>query len=79
MFQTLSVEVGDNGREEYEKNVDEFMEQVGYTKVVNLCCSAHALDNIYVRNDFRSLVFEGGGNPRLLNNMVVRKLTNLLH
>ena len=55
------------------------MVHVGYTKVVDLCCGAHALDNIYVRNDFRSLVFEGVGKPRLLSNIELRLVKHLLY
>ena len=53
------------------------MANVGYTKVVNLCCAVLPLDNIYVRNDLRSNVFEGDGKPKLLRNIVVRKIANL--
>ena len=48
----LSIEVGDNGRD--PDGVDNLMKSVGYTKVVDLL---GGLDNIYVRNDFRSPVF----------------------
>ena len=54
------------------------MLSVGYTKIVNLCCGAHPLDNIYVRNDFQSSTFvEDGGDrsPKLLGNVMVRTLT----
>ena len=74
LFQTISIEVGSNGREMYGQKVDKLMFNVGYTKVVNLCCGDHPLDNIYVRNDFRSAIFDGDWKPKILRNSIVRKL-----
>ena len=42
------------------------MAAAGYTKVLNLCCDKWELDNIYVRNDFKSSFFKGDGKPRLI-------------
>ena len=59
----------------YGQEIDKLMYNVGYTKVVNLCCGDHPLDNIYVRNDFRSVTFGGDRKPKTLRNSTVRKLT----
>ena len=60
----------------YGQKIDELMLNVGYTKVVNLCCDEHPLDNIFVRKDFRSAIFDGNRNPKILRDLIVRKLTN---
>ena len=65
-LQIFSIEVGHNGRDKYGEQVDNVMAAAGYTKVLNLCCDKWGLDNIYVRNDFKSSFFKGDGKPRLI-------------
>ena len=70
----FSIEVVGNGREAYGEKVDKVMLAAGYTKILNLCCDEIKLDNVYVRNDFRSPLFKYDGRPRLMqskNNAII--------
>jgi len=81
----LSIEVGNNGRENYGEKVDKLMIQAGYTKVLDMCCDKWELDNVYVRNDYRSSLdrWKDDGKPRLIKDKfnqygkVISKKTNL--
>ena len=59
--------MGNNGREGYGDKVDQVMFDAGYTKVLDKCCDKWELDNIYVRNDFRSSFFGKNKKPRLMS------------
>ena len=63
----MSIEVGNNGRKGYGDKVDKVMRGAGYTKVLDKCCDKWELDNIYVRNDFRSSFFGKLKTPRLMH------------
>lgn len=59
----FSIEVEANGRDRYGEKVDEVMIAAGYTKILD---KLENLDNVYVRNDFRSPLFKYDGKPRLM-------------
>ena len=76
----MSIEVGDIngvfgiGRDNevfgsHADNITKVMESAGYTKVLDHCCGTNRIDNVYVRNDFRSSVFKYDGKPRLMRDV----------
>ena len=76
----MSIEVGDRdgvytlGRDNgvlgsHANNITKVMVSAGYTEVLDHCCGAQPIDNVYVRNDFRSSVFKHDGKPRLMRDV----------
>ena len=71
----MSIEVGDKngvftiGRDNgvlgsHANNITKVMESARYTKVLDHCCGDN-VDNVYVRNEFRSSVFKYDGKFKI--------------